>query len=37
VMPHFFPTKKRKSHPEVADSLIYMVGDTWIEHVTPAV
>ena len=29
--------QKQKSHPKVAKLLIDMVGDTWIEHVTPAV
>ena len=28
---------KQKSHRMVAKLLIDMVGDTWIEHVTPAV
>jgi CRISPR/Cas system CSM-associated protein Csm3 (group 7 of RAMP superfamily) len=32
-----FHIPKQKSHPKVAKLLIDMVGDTWIEHVTPAV
>ena len=35
--PHFIHSKQQKSHPQVAFYLEYLVGDTWIEHVTPAV
>jgi hypothetical protein len=29
--------RKDKRHPKVAFVLDWLVGDTWIEHVTPAV